>query len=161
MDTTLSSCIQEPFVSSWEYFDSQKKKYFLKYEIVCSIGNSRIVWFDGPWKSTVQDCTLSRRSQLRCMLTPGERLLADKGYIHSPYHFICPVTGVSTILDPEDRTRNYMIYSARQSVERLLCRLKKWGFWTVPWRASLGLHSLCARVVAKLVSFHLLFEPLG
>ena len=125
----LSSPIYEPFENSWEYYDPQKKKYFLKYEVVCSIGCPRVVWFDGSWKSTVNDCMLLQHSQLKSQLLPDERLLADKGYIHDPTSFICPVSGLVTTLDPEDRARNYMIYTARQSVERLLCCMKKFGFW--------------------------------
>ena len=128
--------------------------------MVCSIGNSRVIWFDGPWKSSVPDCSISRRSQLRVALPGDERLLADKGYRHDARYFICPVTGKSWTLDLEDRARNFMIYSARQTVERIFCRIKKFGFWTLPWRASIGLHALCARVIAKLVNFHLIFEPL-
>jgi len=94
------------------------------------------------------------------LLPEDERLLADKGYLNDPEHFICPVSGQSWNLDSEDRARNYMIYSARQSVERIFCRIKKFGFWNVPWRASIGLHGLCAKVIAKLVNYHLLFEPL-
>ena len=128
----------------------------MKYEVVCSIGKPRIIWFDGPWKVTVPDCTISRRSQLRVALSGNERLLADKGYINAPNYFICPVTGKSWTLNSEDKTRNYMIYCARQTVERLFSRIKKFGFWHIPWRASIGLHGLCARVTAKSVNFYFL-----
>ena len=43
---------------------------------------------------------------------PDERLLADKGYMNDPSDFICPVSGAVSSLDSEDKTRNYMIYSA-------------------------------------------------
>ena len=138
----------------------KQKKYFVKYEVVCSIGKPRIIWFDGPWKVTVPDCTISQWSQLRVALSGNERLLADKGYINAPNYFICPVTGKSWTLNSEDKTRNYMIYCARQTVERFFSRIKKFGFWHIPWRASIGLHGLCARVTAKLVNFYFLFKPL-
>ena len=158
LDTTLSAPIFQPFESSWEYYDPNKKKYYLKYEAVCSIGNPRIIWFSGPYKSSIQDCTLSQRSQLRFELGPDERLLADKGYLHDVEYFICPVSKGTFKIDLEDRARNYMIYSARQTIERIFLRLKLFGFWNVPWRASIGLHGLCAKVIAKLVNLHLLFE---
>lgn len=159
IDTTLSAPVFQPFESSWEYYDVNKKRYFLKYEAVCSIGNPRLIWFSGPYKSTVQDCTLSHRSQLRLELLPNERLLADKGYLHDTDLFICPVSKSSFVMDLDDRARNYMIYSARQTIERIFGRLKSFGFWNTPWKASIGLHKLCAKVTAKLVNLHLLFEP--
>ena len=105
-----------------------KKKYHVKYEVVCSIGNSRVIWFDGPWKSSIPDCSISRRSQLRVALPGDERLLADKGYRHDARYFICPVTGKSWTLDLEDRARNFMIYSARQKVERIFVESRNLDF---------------------------------
>ena len=119
IDTTLSAPIFQPFESSWEYYDSKKKKFLLKYEAVCSIGNPRIIWFSGPYKSTVQDCTLLRHSQLRFEIGLDERLLADKGYMHVMDYFICLVSKTPFALDLEDRARNYMIYSAWQTIKRI------------------------------------------
>lgn len=161
IDTTLSAHILQPFESPWEYYDTYKKKYFVKYEAVCSIGSPRIIWWKGPFKATIHDCRISQCSELSDQLQPGERLLADKAYLHRYEDFICPVPDHATFsLNSEDRTRNYMIYSARQTVERIFARLKMFGFWTSPWRGSMGLHKLCASVTAKLVNLSLIFNPL-
>jgi DDE superfamily endonuclease len=160
LDTTVSSKIEAPSLNSWEYFSKEKNGFFLKYEIGCSLGVPRICWFNGPHKPVV-DSTIAKSSHLLSFLLPTERLLADKIYKGDRGNFICPLTGKKWTLPKEDQTRNYMIYSARQSVERLIKRVKQFGFFHVVWKYSHVLHAQCAKIIAKLTNLFLIFKPLG
>jgi hypothetical protein len=160
IDTTVSSKIQEPYLEPWRYFCKEKNGFFVKYEICCSIGVPRIVWLKGPFKPT-RDDTIAKDSGIKQYLGPTERMLADKIYKGDRRTFICPVSGLKFKLPREDQTRNYMIYSARGSVERLIRRMKVFGFFHMVWRLSLELHQLCTHVIGKLINLFLIFEPLG
>jgi hypothetical protein len=60
------------------------------------------------------------------------------------------------------KEHNFQIYSAHQSVERVICQL--WNFavlkkrWT--WQC-IELHHFCFHVCCKLVNLCLMFEPLN
>jgi hypothetical protein len=109
----------------------------------------------------VRDDTIAKSSHLLSFLNVNERILADKIYKGNRTKFICPLSGEKWELPKEDQARNYMIYSARQSVERLIRRVKNWGFFHVPWKYSMELHGQCAKVIAKLTNLFLIFNPLG
>jgi transposase len=132
----------------------------IKYEIGLSFGCPRVIWLSGPYKNS-HDATIVNTSTLKEKLQEGERVIADKSYRGSPKTFICPITSEKWTLPREDQTRNYMIYSARNAVERVISRIKNWGFLKTQWRYSIELHALCMKVACKLVNLFLLFEPLG
>lgn len=159
MDSFLCP-IQQPSIEPWEYYAQERKGFFVKYEIICSLGVPRVIWIAGPWKMAA-DGTISHFSGLKDLLIPHERLLGDKAYKGDLQSFICPATGEKWALPQEDQTRNYMIYSARQSVERLIHRLKIFNFFHLPWHGTFAQHCQCVCVIAKLVNLSLCFEPLG
>jgi IS5 family transposase len=132
----------------------------LKYEVALSIGNPRIIWVSGPHKNS-HDATIARSSQILTNLVEGEKLMADKAYRGDEIHFICPLSGSKRNLPREDRARNYMIYSVRSAVERIIRRVKVFGFLRMEWRFSVDLHALCFRVACKLVNLFLIFEGLN
>ena len=86
--------------------------------------------------------------------------MSDKMWRGDKYSFICPITRHKYQLD-EDNSFNFLLYSSRQAVERVIKRVRNWGCLNVVWRLDLGLLGDCAHVCALLTNLFLCFEPLG
>ena len=146
---------QQPLNNSWQYIVG-RNEYGVKYQIVCSIGCPRIVSLSGPYKGAANDATIAEASGIKDLLSQeSECLLADKMYRHDHISFITPLSGHRYSLSSSENAYNYLIYSARSAVERIICRLSVFGIFDVPWRFSILLHGLCVRVACKLVNLHL------
>jgi DDE superfamily endonuclease len=69
----------------------------VKYELVCSIGNPRIIWLSGPWKGGASDPTIANvsgaKEVLKEGLIPKESFLADKMYKGDKISFMTPLPG--------------------------------------------------------------------
>ena len=152
--------IAEPSLEGWRYYHKEKKGYYVKYEIACAIGVPRIIWISGPWK-LVDDGKLTEFSGLLDQLQEGERMMGDKGYRHRDKWILCPISGEKYELPREDRARNYIVYSVRQTIERVIRRERNWGILNTEWVSSLDLHCLVVHVISKLINFFLLFHDLG
>ena len=145
----------------WQYYDKNKKGYYVKYEIACSIGVPRVIWLSGPWKIT-DDGKIADFSELLDQIKGDEFFFADKGYRHKDEWFLCPITGEKYQLPKEDRTRNYIIYCIRQTIERVIHRVRFWHILKDHiWTSSIKIHGLLVKVLCKLLNFFLLFQPLG
>lgn len=114
----------------------------------------------GLFKGSVRDDTIAKRSGICQVLPCGETLLGD-GIYRSVDPFQVPVGGKRFELCDEERAYNYIIYAIRQSVERLIHRIRIWGVLNGVWRLSFALLGLCVRVCMKLTNFFLIFNPLG
>lgn len=150
--------IQQPRECSWEYITATST-FSLKYEVVCSIGVPRVIWLSDPCKGSANDATISKETGVKDSLS-GEWVAADKAYRGDKVQFMVPLSGHRTTLDQEERAYNYLIYAFRQTVERLIRRIKVFGIFRVPWSLSLALHGLATRVICKMINLFLLFEPL-
>ncbi len=152
--------IWQPRNNAWEYLTG-RNEFGLKYEIVCSIGSPKIISIKGPFKGAANDATIADISGIKDLLGPHECLLADKMYRHDHLSFITPLQGHRYTLPNDENAFNYLVYSARSAVERIISRLAVFGIFDVPWRYSILLHGKCVKVICKLVNFFLIFEPLG
>ena len=137
----------------------ERNAYGVKYEIVCSIGVPQIIWVSGPWKGSASDPTIAKHSGILEVLGKDEMLLADKIYRGDSLNFLHPVSGHK--LTYSQKTYNYLVYSARQSIERVIERLKIFGVFHIIWRYSLEFHKAVVISCCKLVNLFLIFEPLG
>ena len=151
--------IWQPQNNSWEYLVG-RNTFGIKYKLVCSIGEPRIIWLSGPYKGAARDSTISEYSGIKTRLH-GECLLADKIYKGDHISFITPLPGHRYTLPHEDNALNYLIYCARQTIERIIQRLSTFGIFHGPWRSSIRLHAKCTKVSCKLVNLFLFYEPLG
>jgi DDE superfamily endonuclease len=129
-----------------------------------AIGVPRIIWISGPWKGCGADSTIASMSGIKEMLNEGEEcLLADKGYSgeENELWFVSPVKGHRSWLPDNANAYNYIVYSARQSIERVIRRMRLWTILHMKWRFSLDLHALVVKGIGKLTNLCFLFEPLG
>ena len=119
----------------------------------------------GAWKGLASDPSIATCSGVKDWIQ-GTQVLADKAYRGDQETFITPVLPPhgqksERTLSPEERAYNYLVYSARQTIERIIRRMKVFGVLTVPWRYSFHFHELCTKVIGKLVNLFLMYEPLG
>ena len=106
------------------------------------------------------DVTITLQSGLRFLLSPNEAGIADKGYRNDRITFLSPLSGHRFSLSNDENAFNFLIYYARQSVERVLRRLTIFQILRYCWRYSLFLHALVVCVCAKLTNLNLLIKPL-
>ena len=151
--------ITQPHHEAWQYI-SGKNEWSVKYEIVCSIGDPKIIWLAGPFKGSAADSTISEFSHVKHQLLPNESLLADQGYRGDLVSFLVPLPGHRNTLDADQKAQNYLIYSARVAIERVIQRISTFYVFSGVWRASFTLHKKCAKVVCKLLNLFFEFEPL-
>ena len=156
---TFKVRIYQPVEQSTHYYMS-KGEWGIKFEIVCSIGVPKIIWLSGPWKGSGHDASIAEVSGIKDLLS-GSALLADKIYRGDSIAFICPHPGHTSSLTKEGQAYNYLVYSARQTIERMIKRMRIFGVLVVRWRYSLPFLGLCGKVVGKLVNLFLIYEPLG
>lgn len=156
---TMKCPVSEPDSQSWQYL-AGTSKFALKYEIGCSIADPKCVWMSGPWKGAASDSAIAKESGVLGLILPGEYGLADKAYRNIP-QLITPVSGHRHALPDADNRHNYLVYQSRQSVERLIRRIRN-GKWNKHvWRFSHELHAECMSVQVRLTNLALSFEPLG
>jgi len=152
--------VQQPDECSWEYFTNQNKQFCVKFEIGCSFGTPQVVWLAGPFKGALTDAAVAKSSGILDCLRQGERLLADKAYMHLE-QCITPVSGHRYTLSSEQNVFNYLVYSARSTVERLIRRIRIGKFSLSVWRYDLRLLALCMQVQCQITNECLKVEPLG
>ena len=151
--------VEQPRDESWRYLVG-RNTFGVKYEICVSLGVPRICWLSGPWMGAASDPTIAQQSNIKDLMLPNEAILADKIYKGDRLHFIVPLSGHRYALDHEERAYNFMVYSVRQHVERVINRLTNFGVFHETWRYSFALHQLSTRVCAKLVNLFLIYETL-
>ena len=152
--------IRQPIEQSWTYH-YERNRFGIKYEIVCAIGNPKIIWVSGPWRGLASDPTIAKKSGIKRLLHESEMLLSDKIYRGDSQSFITAFSGHRYSLEPDERAYNALIYSARSAIERVIHRVTIFGIFQNTWKYTICLHKKCARSVFKLVNFSFLFEPLG
>ena len=111
--------IWQPRNNAWEYLTG-RNEFGLKYEIVCSIGYPKIISIKSPFKGAANDAMIADVSGIKDMLGPHECLLADKMYQHDHISFIKPLQGHRYTLPSDENAFNYLVYSARSTVKRII-----------------------------------------
>ena len=157
---TFTVEVTQPHEESWHYLIGTNQ-WGIKYEIAVAIGVPRIIWISSPWRGAASDPTIATQSGILELIGDHESLMTDKIYRGDWFSFLLPLSGHRTSLSSEDNAYNYLIYAVRQTVERVICRLKIFGIFSGVWCYSFSLHALCTHAAAKLCNLFLLFEPLG
>ena len=124
------------FTGGWCYYHKEKKGYYVKYEIVCSIGEPRIVWISGPWKLVDEGCLTEFSGLLDC-LQENEHMIGDKGYRHCDEWVLCPISGGKYELPKEDQAQNFVVYCVRQTIEHIIWQVCFWNIISTKWTSSL------------------------
>ncbi len=94
-------------------------------------------------------------------LLPREHLLADLQYKHE-VKYMCPISGHRYTLPEWANAYNYLVYAARQSVERLIKRVRNWRFASTKYQGQdHNFHYLCMLAIFKLTNVALCYERLG
>ena len=133
----------------------------MKYELICAIGVPRLISCKGPFVGLASNASIPVQSGTLRNFSNREALLADKIYRGNRLLFLSPLPGNYFSLSWEEKAYNYLIYRARQAIERMISRLTVFGVLCVVWKLSFTFHSLVVNACVKIVNFFLLFEPLG
>jgi hypothetical protein len=158
VDTTYAP-IATPTLNPWEHFKKKENDYGLVYQVACSLGKPfRFLSFEGPFKGSAADVSIIR-STLIPQLLENERVMCDKGYWQEERCW-CPPTGSMQSLSVEEKIKRRKVTRIRQINERLIGRLKAWGFFKRRWRNGYKFHRLCAVVAAKLTQLEAHMFPL-
>ena len=143
-------------MNAWEFHVGTKS--YVKYQIVCSLGDPHIIAVHGPFKGPSQDGTIAIHT-LTDLLLQNEKGLADKQYRNVEFAIV-PVSGHRFVLDDVDNAWNADVYSVRQVIERIIKRTHNFGCIKCRWAYSLELHQKCVFAFCKLTNLALICQPL-
>lgn len=117
------------------------------------------MWFSGGVPA-VSDVKILELSGLLNKLLPGERGLADKGYVKNSISdkIIYPFKAPNT--EPGHLLFNRALSAVRILVERTNGLIKQFKILSVPFRHHIALHSTVFSVVCNLVNIRLNVFPL-
>ena len=138
------------------WYSHKFNKYGIKYEIGIHVITGKIVWVHGPFRGGVHDLNIFR-DKLIGLLSPGEMILADKGYVGS-ISIITPTKGAPYSIFKrcsEDKVLN----AVRSKVEMIIGRIKFFNCCKVIYRSDLEEHKVMFDVVCRLTNLMLKFEP--
>ena len=118
-----------------------------KYEIPVHVNKSRILALYGPFRGAMNDIKIYE-SGLLAVLSPDDRIVADRGYIGTPQ--------VVTMKKGRDHNETeWIINIHRQKGENVYSRFKDFAICTAKWRGSEQEHALMLGVLCKILNMHL------
>ena len=126
-----------PFDKKW--YSYKFRDSGLRYEVAVCINTGYIVWYYGPFPCGMANDVSIYRMGLKQLLTPGERILADKGY-----------RGELQILTPDDAEDDWhrrAMALARTRHETINGRFKNWKVLSTKFRHPREKHHLCFEAV--------------
>ena len=129
-----------PFSSCW--YSQKFHGAGLRYEVAVNISTGDIVHYNGPFAPKGNPDICIFRFKLRDMLSPGEQVLADKGYKGD--------TRVCTPYDSKDDDHRKAMSHARCRHETVNRRLKQWGILGNKFRHHRTKHCSVFEAVAVL-----------
>ena len=147
----------------WEhqkpFFSPRHAMHCLKYEMAVRWLTGRIHWVAGGVFGSIADLTVTRFSTFLLRLFPGERVLADKGYI-GEVALWCPHKGRQHELSQQQRLWNKSMNPHRTIVENAFSRLHKFKILSTPFRHPLALHPKVFGVIAQIAELDIMLHPL-
>ncbi len=158
VDVTLAPVQVDMKDREWQglFWSVKHKMHGLKYEIIVSVNDGRILWIGGPVGGRIHDITLLRWEGILDDLSFLEYLLGDKGYEGEQSIWV-PFKGKD--LDDFELQWNHFINSFRVIVENVIARLKKFGFLQRKWKNDIMLHETAFKVAANLINIEFLVSP--
>ena len=148
--------VQKPKVNQGLFYSAKDKFHPLKFEVVVTIANPRIIWVNGGFPGSKSDITIAREDLLT-NLAEGERVLGDLGYRGRENALWTP------FLNPrfdQETGMNVEHSRIRQVVERMNQRLKIFDCLKSVWRHEHLFLQQCFNVIAKLTNLVLISQPL-
>jgi hypothetical protein len=129
------------------------RTWSVKYEIVCNMALGEIVAVNGPFRPSVHDLVVARHPNgVIRRLRDGERALADGAYFGDS-HFVTSTHHAVT-------RSQHQLNSMRQTVERVIRRIKVFHCMSDRWRHALKKHRITFDVVCKIVNLQMKLDPM-
>ena len=140
--------IEEPTPFSPKWFSHKFRSAAVRYEIGISLGTGHFVWVNGPFTAGSHSDQRIFNSNLRYMLLPNEKVLADQGY-----------RGPEIVHDNLSNDRSGDLAGRyRAAHERLNGRIKVFGCLQNRFRHAITKHNLCMFAVVNIVQIELLIQ---
>lgn len=143
-----------------KFWSEKFSVYGQKYEIAVGVqgNNTRIFWSNGPFPAAFHDITIAREFGFLDAITPGEYVIADKGYF-GEVCFLTPWKR-NQIVSPLQEQWNYFVHSKRVLVENAIRRVKKYKCLKYKWRHDLDRQALAWSAAVNLANVDIMFHPL-
>ena len=141
--------INEPIPFSKKWYSHKFKGAGLRYEVGVSINTGYIVWFNGPYPCGLMSDSKIFCRNLKWLVDPCERVIADKGYqgitqIYTPYN-------AKSI---EHREAMGLARARHETVNR---RLKQWQCLQQRYRHDRNKHGMVFGAVACLTQMEIVY----
>jgi hypothetical protein len=138
----LSKEDKKKYRKSW--YSHKFKGPGLRYEVGVCIFSGNICWINGPFKPGLMNDIQIFREKLRGCLSPGEQVVADKGYKGDPLYVRVPDRNNDTV---EDKKYNS---DARMRQEHVNRYFKTWKILKEVYRHDRDSHCMVFWSVAVL-----------
>jgi hypothetical protein len=148
--------IQKPKDNQRLFYSAKDKFHALKFEVVVTISNPRIIWVNGGIPGSIADITIARE-ELLGLLDEGEKILADLGYRGREDSLWTPFLNPQL---PKQVEMNHEHNRIRQIVERLNQPLKVFDCLKSIWRHDHLFCTRCFNVIGRLTNLILERHPL-
>ena len=153
---------QEPFPFTKEvnpkWFTPKFKSAGFRWEVGTSIKGGDICWINGPFPPDLMPDITFFRLNLKQLLMPGEKVIADKKYRGD--------TKTCTPFEAKNKAHERSMSLGRARHETVNRRFKTWGALQQVWRHSNFKHAVTFRSVATITQLEIqngrpLFQVLG
>jgi hypothetical protein len=150
--------IQKPQGRNEKNLYSAKDKFHaIKFEVVSTIKNPKIVWVSAGYAGKDADISIARDGFL-ARLNPGEKTIADLGYRGRDEQLVTPI--MNPVCQAEIHL-NEAIHRKRQIIERMNKRLKQFNCLNIRWRHQHTFLNQCFHSIALITTICLYYQPLN
>jgi hypothetical protein len=142
------------------YWEGKDRNHAIKFEVVCSITDPRIIHVSIANPGSIHDITIARNGLLHKMII-GEQVLADKGYIGPEPQFLTPHHHPGHVLDDEERNQNQIFNRHRAKIEQINTRFKDFRCLKEIWRHGYDFCDETFHAIAKIINEMLPYHPIS
>ncbi len=133
----------------------------LKYQVVISLGNPKIIFISDAFFGSVHDKKIADLSGLTDILEENEEVcIGDPAYVGAlAYVTSCKRQKHIKSLTIEQKKINLEICPVRSMVERMIQKIEVWMVNKKRWRHQMEKHCMVFKVTMMLLNFHLIDFP--
>jgi hypothetical protein len=132
----------------------------LKYEVVCTITDPRIIHVSCHHPGSTADITIARLGLIKKM-RHNEECLADLGYRAPEPQRVTLVMHPEYDLEPQVIDFNAKLNATRSKIEQINKRIKDFQIAAGVWRHDYEFNEVCFHAVYKIINQTLVYQPIS
>ncbi|GAM22480.1 hypothetical protein SAMD00019534_056550, partial [Acytostelium subglobosum LB1] len=143
------------------FYNGEKKRFGVKYEVACVVRTGEIVWVSGPHGASEADVDIYRQGlKQELMAIDKVRAVADKGYQGEPDTLITPFKKKQGAihLPPMEKIYNDWVQSIRFIIENIFSSYKLFNALNRQFRGTVDQHRDIFDVITYIINLDTKFK---